>query len=52
MSKIKCFKCNGKGSVVSPEAKVATALTLGILFPLLFDKDECSACNGKGYLNE
>lgn len=50
MSKIKCFKCKGKGRVVSDDAKFVTLLTLGLLSPLLFDKDECDACDGKGWI--
>lgn len=51
MSKIKCFKCKGKGKVISEDALVAAACSFGILSFLIWaDKDECNACEGLGYL--
>lgn len=52
MSKIKCFKCKGKGKIVSSEVKVAVAFTVGVLFPLLFAKDTCDACDGRGWIKD
>jgi hypothetical protein len=51
MSKIRCFKCKGKGEVWSFASKFAVGFSLGLLIPLaVVLKDECSACGGKGYL--
>lgn len=52
MSKIRCFKCNGKGKVLNDDAKFATVITLGLLAPLLFDRDICDACEGEGWIEE
>ena len=51
MSKIKCFKCDGKGYTVNVDW-FAGIFTLGL--SVLIDKEEnrekCDACDGKGYL--
>ncbi len=51
MSKIKCFKCKGKGYTGIKVNPLVAIATLG--FGLAADtSDECGVCDGKGYLDE
>ena len=50
MSKIRCFKCNGKGEIVNIDPLMAV-FSFGLT--ALMDAgnpDKCTACDGKGYL--
>jgi hypothetical protein len=52
MSKIKCFKCKGKG-YLNPVNLVSAVFSFGIT--ALMDKSDhtiCDACIGTGYLEE
>jgi hypothetical protein len=50
MSKIRCFKCDGKGKIVDIDPLVAV-FSLGISALIdLGNPDKCNACNGTGYL--
>lgn len=53
MTKIRCFKCKGKGWVRGKADLACAVFTLGI--SALVDKSEhatCSACHGSGYLED
>ncbi len=53
MSKIKCFKCKGKGYIRGKIDPLFAVLSFGLT--ALMDKsdiDKCNACNGTGYLDE
>lgn len=50
MSKIRCFKCNGKG-VLHDVDLFPAVFTFGLTALIqLSDPDDCDACDGKGYL--
>lgn len=50
MSKIKCFKCDGKGEIIHIDPLTAV-FSFGITALIdAGDPDTCSACDGLGYL--
>ena len=52
MSKVRCFKCNGKGVIYDVDPLLGL-VTLGLTALMqLGDPDECDACDGKGYLED
>lgn len=51
MTLTKCPKCKGKGTHPSYAAKVGAACTFGLLaFMLWTERDNCTSCEGKGYI--
>lgn len=52
MSKIKCFKCKGKGHYTKIDWFVG-AFTLGMTALIdASDKIKCNSCRGKGYIKQ
>lgn len=52
MSKIRCFKCDGKG-VLHDIDLLPAVFTLGITALIqASDPDRCDACDGTGYLKD
>lgn len=50
MSKIKCFKCDGKGEIIRIDPLLAV-VSFGLTALMdAGDPDPCNACDGTGYL--